>query len=85
MFTLNNFSAIVGKAKSKKSFLVSMLVAAYARGGLLYNTIECKHKGETVIFDTEQGGKHFKQKLIAIEKLAGSFHNVRGFALLRSY
>lgn len=81
LFTLGNFSAVVGKAKSRKSFLLSMLVAAYARGGLLYSTIESVKPGQTVIFDTEQGGVHLRQKLIAIEKMAGTFTKVRAYGL----
>jgi hypothetical protein len=55
--TMGNMSLIIGKAKSKKTFLVSMITAAAIRNGLLQNTIRCSfpdEKSRIVYFETEQ-------------------------------
>jgi len=58
VFTLGNFSAITGKAKSKKTFFLTMVTAALVKNGI----IERKFVGNlpegkraVVYFDTEQG------------------------------
>lgn len=79
--TLNNFSAIVGPAKSRKSFLTALLVAAVSKRGIIDDLIEGTEKAQTVIFDTEQSGKHMRQKMRSIEKLSGTFHNIEAYAL----
>lgn len=81
LFTLNNFSAIVGPAKSRKSFLVAMFIAAFARKGLSQNKFTTEIPGIAVLFDTEQGSKHLQQKIKSIDKLAGGYTNVKSYAL----
>ena len=57
LFTLGNFSAIIGKAKSKKTIFLTML-AACVSGGAFSNKIEVQlptNKRSMVYFDTEQG------------------------------
>lgn len=56
--TLGNFSLLTGKAKAKKSFLVSMLLAAATRNNSLQDTIICSlptDKRRVILIDTEQG------------------------------
>lgn len=53
LFTKGNFSIITGAAKSRKSFLISMFIAASLKGNL-QDLFLCNEKGITIIFDTEQ-------------------------------
>lgn len=53
LFTKGNFSIITGAAKSRKSFLVSMLIAATLKRNL-QDLFLCNGNGTTIIFDTEQ-------------------------------
>jgi hypothetical protein len=55
--TLGNFSVLRGRAKSKKTFFASMILAAALRNGIVQNTIRCsfpEDKRKIVVFDTEQ-------------------------------
>ena len=57
LFTLGNFSAITGKSKSKKSMLVSIMLAAAASNSLIYKKINGflpTSKRGVFLFDTEQ-------------------------------
>jgi len=57
VFTLGNFSAIIGKSKAKKTYLATMLMACAIRGGEMDNTIKSdlpSGRPGVVIFDTEQ-------------------------------
>jgi hypothetical protein len=53
LFTKGNFSIITGPAKSRKSYLISMLIATAVKGGFS-NTFVCPTKGMNLLFDTEQ-------------------------------
>ncbi|WP_340104155.1 BT4734/BF3469 family protein [Rhodohalobacter sp. 8-1] len=56
--TLGNFSTWIGKAKSRKTFLISMFVAAALKGGRFQNQIHTEFpedKRRVLVFDTEQG------------------------------
>lgn len=84
VFTQGNFSCIVGKAKSKKTFLISMLTAAL----LKEKNIDEKFSGEMPIdkkmvlyFDTEQGDYDAYNCIKRIERMAGSVQNLKAFAL----
>jgi hypothetical protein len=62
--TLGNFSLLTGKAKSRKSFLISAVVSAVLSNDLIHG----KYKGQlpeeqsdVVYFDTEQGKYHVQQ------------------------
>jgi len=57
LFTLGNFSMITGKAKSKKTFFLSMLIAGLLRQDALYGKIRKDlpaNKKRIIVFDTEQ-------------------------------
>ena len=57
LFTLGNFSAITGRAKSKKSFLSSLILAAASNNSMIQNKIIGnlpESKNMVIRFDTEQ-------------------------------
>lgn len=71
--TLGNFSASTGKAKAKKTFNVSAIVAAALINGqvLEYRASLPSEKRKILYFDTEQSPFHCKLVLQRILKLAG--------------
>ena len=71
--TLGNFSASTGKAKSKKTFNVSAIVAASLAGRQVLNYRAHLPEGKQRILDvdTEQGGFHCHNVLERILRLAG--------------
>ena len=70
--TLGNFSASIGKAKSKKTFNVSAIVASALRGStvLHYRSTFPKDKRMVLYVDTEQGRYHCQNVLKRILRLA---------------
>ena len=70
--TLGNFSASIGKAKSKKTFNVSAMVAAALSGKevLNYTTDFPKGKNRILYIDTEQSQNHCMIVMHRIMKLA---------------
>ena len=71
--TLGNFSASIGKAKSKKTFNVAALTAAAMTNGtvLHYRASFPEEKRGILYIDTEQGRPHCQQVLRCILRLAG--------------
>lgn len=71
--TLGNFSASIGKAKSKKTFNVAALTAAALTNGtvLHYRASFPEEKRGILYIDTEQGRPHCQQVLRRILRLAG--------------
>ena len=71
--TLGNFSASTGKAKSKKTFNVSAIVAASLAGKQVLNYRAHLPEGKRKILyvDTEQSRFHCKRVLCRILRLAG--------------
>lgn len=71
--TLGNFSASTGKAKAKKTFNVSALVAASLSNGQVLNYRACLPEGKRRILyvDTEQSRYHCHNVLDRILRLAG--------------
>lgn len=71
--TLGNFSASIGKAKSKKTFNVAALTAAALKNGtvLHYRASFPEGKRGILYIDTEQGRPHCQQALRRILRLAG--------------
>lgn len=53
LFTKGNFSIVTGAAKSRKTFLISMLLATAIKG-ILQGLFTCPTKGVNLLFDTEQ-------------------------------
>ena len=70
--TLGNFSASIGKAKSKKTFNVSAIVASALTNGtvLHYQSTFPKDKRKVLYVDTEQGRYHCQNVLRRILRLA---------------
>ena len=70
--TLGNFSASIGKAKSKKTFNVSAIVASALSGStvLHYRSMFPENKRKILYIDTEQGQHHCQQVLKRILRLA---------------
>ena len=70
--TLGNFSASIGKAKSKKTFNVSAIVASALSGStvLHYRSTFHENKRKILYIDTEQGRYHCQQVLKRILRLA---------------
>ncbi len=71
--TLGNFSVSIGKAKSKKTFNVSAIVAAALSNGsvLHYNAKFPEDKRFVLYIDTEQGQLHCQKVLNRIIRLMG--------------
>lgn len=71
--TLGNFSASIGKAKSKKTFNVSAIAAAALKNGTVLHYRACFPDGKRKILyvDTEQGKNHCQKVLDRILRLAG--------------
>lgn len=71
--TLGNFSASIGKAKSKKTFNVSAIVAAALKNGtvLLYSAELPKDKQKILYVDTEQSPYHCLKVMERILRMAG--------------
>ena len=70
--TLGNFSASIGKAKSKKTFNVSAMTAAALSGEkvLMYEVSLPEGKNKILYVDTEQSKAHCKKTLARILALA---------------
>lgn len=70
--TLGNFSASIGKAKSKKTFNVSAIVASALTNSTIlhYRSIFPKDKRKMLYIDTEQGRYHCQNVLKRILRLA---------------
>ncbi len=69
--TLGNFSLIIGKAKSRKSFFINIAVSAVLRKDTLLNQFAGRlphDKRKVLYFDTEQGKYHVQLALKRICK-----------------
>ena len=71
--TLGNFSASIGKAKSKKTFNVSAIVAAALKNGtvLQYDADIPENKRKVLYVDTEQSPYHCQKVMRRIVRMAG--------------
>lgn len=76
--TLGNFSASIGKAKSKKTFNVSAIVAsALSEGRVLHYSSEFPLDKRCILYiDTEQGRHHCQKVLNRILRLANLPANI---------
>jgi hypothetical protein len=75
--TLGNFSVIIGKAKSRKSFAVAIATAAALSGksdiGSLIGSLP-SNQSKVLYFDTEQGRYHVLLSVKRILKLSGEHY-----------
>jgi len=71
--TLGNFSASIGKAKSKKTFNVSAIVAAALKNGVVlqYAAELPENKQKILYVDTEQSPYHCQKVMKRIVRMAG--------------
>ena len=53
LFSKGNFSIVTGAAKSRKTFLLSLLIAAAVKGEI-QDMFTCEGEGTNILFDTEQ-------------------------------
>lgn len=85
-FTLGNCSMIIGKAKSKKTFLLTGLAAAAASNGW---ALECINgvlpadKRGILYFDTEQSEYHLNRTIKRVLRQASDLTNFKAFGLRR--
>lgn len=69
--TLGNFTTVIGKAKSRKSFLATMFAGATLRGN--YDGLESPlNRKQVIYFDTEQSQYYVQQAGRRIIKIAGN-------------
>ena len=72
--SLGNFSLIIGKAKSRKSFFINIAVSAAISKDLIlkqYRSVLPKKQQEVIYFDTEQGEYHVQLALKRICRQTG--------------
>lgn len=81
VLTLGNFSAIIGKAKARKTFLATMFAAASSGKDSIYNKFIPKGGGRVLYIDTEQSRYHVQVVVKRIKAMIGSEGNVKMFAL----
>lgn len=87
IFTEGNISVIKGKAKSRKSFAVSLILGSYLTLPNLNQVFRGKTKKICILFDTEQSSFYVQQSMIRILNIADqSEYTTRFFAFcLRPY
>ena len=71
--TLGNFSVVIGKAKSRKTFTISVAIAAALKRDVILNRVGGsfgEDKQTVLYFDTEQGRYHVQKVVKRICRLA---------------
>lgn len=71
LFSLGNFSCIIGKAKSKKTFLISMFTASILGLSNKFDGALPEDKPKILYFDTEQGDYDAYHCIKRIERMTG--------------
>lgn len=72
--SLGDFSLIIGKAKSKKTFCISLFLASIAKNGMIQNRFKgklSKEKSRVIFFDTEQSEYYVQKVFHRVCKLTG--------------
>ena len=82
LLTLGNFSCIIGKAKSRKTFLLSMIAASILRSESVpkFKSELQNVKSGVLYFDTEQGEYDCYNVIKRIESMSNNL-NMRSFSL----
>jgi hypothetical protein len=82
LFTLGNFSCIVGKAKSRKTFLLSMITSSILNNNSIPKFVSDlpSKKKDVLYFDTEQGEYDCYNVVRRIERMSGETR-MRSFSL----
>ena len=84
MMTLGNFSSIIGKAKSKKTFFITMVTACLLKPRDYHSKFVGhmpENKPVIMYFDTEQGDYDCHNTIARIKRMAGNLNNVYAFSL----
>ena len=81
LFTLGNFSCLIGKAKSKKTFLLSLLTASAIKPDQEFYSELPKNKSGILYFDTEQGDYDCQNTIQRIETMTGQKNCLNAFSL----
>ncbi len=76
-----NLSCIIGKAKSRKTFFITMICAAFSTGRLFEKFKALQSSEKVVLFDTEQGRYRALKVLNRILHLSGRFDNLEVLSL----
>ena len=80
LFTKGNFSIITGKAKSRKTGLVHMILASAINGA--YNDFFfCDNKGTSILFDTEQAKYKVQQNANRTLKMTNGSSDFKFYSL----
>lgn len=82
--TLGNFSALIGKAKSKKTFFITLLVGIFLRAKMDFiQAYEVAGKKRIIWFDTEQSRYHFTKAFRRALELSNGerFYEIEAYAL----
>ena len=75
--TRGNISAVIGKAKSRKTFFFTMLAASLIRGNLYDKFISPKAKKlKIAYFDTEQGRGRAQKVIKRIVEMSGNYQQI---------
>lgn len=88
VFTIGNFSCIIGKAKSRKTFLTSMFTAAMLKNSSIYYKFYGNlpdEKRQILYFDTEQGEYDAANNIKRIIRLSGLNNDLLGAFNLRQF
>jgi len=84
LFTLGNFSVIIGKAKSKKTYLLSLIVSCLLKKNDMADKFIAsltEDKNMVVWFDTEQGEYDSYNVIKRIERLSGTQGLIKAYNL----
>lgn len=85
LLTLGNFSAIIGPAKSRKTFFLSLLLSTLSGIGILQSKFKKNLSGRVILFDTEQSKFHVQKFVKRIIRMSEndklfSAYSLRPFA-----
>ena len=80
-FSRKNISAWIGKAKSKKTFAMTMLGSSMISGVDLYDTFYSYKKNRLLWIDTEQSPADAQKVAVRINKLVGNSDNLYLYGL----
>jgi len=72
LLTLSNFSAIIGPAKSRKTFLLTLILGCMSGMGTVQYKLKKNLTGKVVLFDTEQSTFDVQKVVKRVEKVAES-------------
>jgi hypothetical protein len=81
---LGDFSCITGKAKSKKTFLISMFISSFLKGLLnIIRGVKYENKKRAIWFDTEQSKYHITKAFRRALRLSEneSLHDIEVYGL----